>query len=52
MRTRWIPTIVALAAFAGGVAPALAQQGGWLTDYAAAKAEARKTGKPLMIVFR
>jgi len=26
--------------------------GGWHTDYAIAQAEARKTGKPLMIVFR
>lgn len=25
---------------------------GWLTDYAAAKAEAQRTGQPLMVVFR
>jgi serine protease Do len=25
---------------------------GWLTDYAAAKAEAKRTGKPLFVVFR
>jgi hypothetical protein len=25
---------------------------GWLADYAAAKAEARRTGKPIMLVFR
>lgn len=25
---------------------------GWHTDYAAAQAEAKKTGKPLMLVFR
>ena len=27
-------------------------QKGWLTDLDAAKAQARKTGKPLMVVFR
>jgi ABC-type Fe3+ transport system substrate-binding protein len=41
--------------------PAFAQRGGrgedgsaygWYSDYAAAKAEAKKTGKPLMVVFR
>jgi len=25
---------------------------GWHTDYAAAKAEAKRTGKPLFLVFR
>ena len=25
---------------------------GWFTSYAAARAEARRTGKPLMVVFR
>lgn len=25
---------------------------GWHTDYAAARAEARRTGKPLLVVFR
>jgi hypothetical protein len=25
---------------------------GWRTDYAAARAEARRTGKPLLVVFR
>lgn len=25
---------------------------GWLTDYDAAKAEARRTGKPIFLVFR
>ena len=38
-------------------APAVAQRGapkaaGWHTDYAAARAEARRTGKPLFVVFR
>ena len=38
-------------------APALAQRGnpkatGWHTDYAAARAEARRTGKPLFVTFR
>jgi hypothetical protein len=25
---------------------------GWYTDYIAAKAEAKRTGKPMMLVFR
>ena len=25
---------------------------GWHTDYAAARAEARRTGKPILLVFR
>ncbi len=25
---------------------------GWQTDYAAARAEARRTGKPILLVFR
>jgi hypothetical protein len=29
-----------------------AAQFGWLNDYAAARTEARKTGKPIMLVFR
>jgi opacity protein-like surface antigen len=29
-----------------------AAQFGWLTDYAAARAEAKRTGKPLFLVFR
>ena len=37
--------------------PALAQRkapqaAGWHTDYAAARAEARRSGKPLFVVFR
>jgi hypothetical protein len=30
----------------------LAQKHGWLTDYQAARAVARRDGKPLMVVFR
>ena len=38
-------------------APAFAQRvnpkaTGWYTDYAAARAEARRTGKPLFVAFR
>jgi hypothetical protein len=29
-----------------------ARQAGWLTDYAAARALARSSGKPLFLVFR
>ena len=28
------------------------KNGAWLDDYAAAKAESRKTGKPIFLVFR
>lgn len=28
------------------------QDYGWLTDYAAGKAQAAKTGKPMLLVFR
>lgn len=28
------------------------KQFGWHTDYAAAKAEAKRTGRPIMLVFR
>ena len=36
-------------------APAFGQKGkatGWHTDYAAARAEAKRTGKPLFVVLR
>lgn len=51
------PALAALAAVALLPTAAPAQdvnpkQHGWLTDYAAAKAEARRTGKPIMLVFR
>lgn len=40
----------------GGVAEAApkpdAAKFGWHTNYAAAKAEAKRTGKPMMLVFR
>jgi hypothetical protein len=29
-----------------------AARNGWSTDYAASKAEAKRTGKPIMLVFR
>lgn len=29
-----------------------AKQAGWLTDYQAARAAARRSGKPLFVVFR
>jgi len=38
-------------------APVFAQKGspkatGWYTNYAAARAEAKRTGKPMFVVFR
>jgi len=29
-----------------------ARKFGWYTDYAAGKAEAKRTGKPMLVVFR
>lgn len=46
---------LALAALVGAAQPpvaAIARAKGWRTDYAAARAEARKAGKPLLVVFR
>ena len=42
-----------LAGLLGLTAPAAAPaKGDWLLDYAAARAVARQTGKPLLVVFR
>jgi hypothetical protein len=32
--------------------PADVKRGGWYTDYNQAKAEAKRTGKPMLVVFR
>jgi hypothetical protein len=42
------------AILAGNLAPAKPDAGryGWLTSYPAALAEARRTGKPIFLVFR
>jgi hypothetical protein len=41
--------LIAAPAFAQKVNP---KSTGWHTDYAAARAEARRTGKPLFVAFR
>ena len=41
--------LVAAPAFAQRVNP---KATGWYSDYAAAKAEAKRTGKPLFVAFR
>jgi hypothetical protein len=46
-----LPLLLSVAALAGSAKPD-PKQHGWHTDYAAAKAEAKKTGKPMMLVFR
>ena len=46
-----LPLFTALAALSITAKPD-PKQHGWFTDYAAAKAEAKKTGKPMMLVFR
>ena len=54
---RFLVTVGVLLASAGAAlsqspASKLVPQKGWLTDLEAAKAQAKKTGKPLMVVFR
>jgi hypothetical protein len=44
-----VSLILAAPAFAQRVTP---KATGWHTDYAAARAEARRTGKPLFVAFR
>ena len=44
-----IVLVLASPAFAQRKAPSAT---GWHTDYAAARAEAKRTGKPLFVVFR
>lgn len=44
-------TLICLPSIAAA-APPDARKLGWHTDYAAARAEARTTGKPIMLVFR
>jgi hypothetical protein len=44
--------LTATLAQAQSAATKMAAQKGWLTDLDAARALARKTGKPLMVVFR
>ena len=46
-----LPLLVGLAALAPAAKPD-PKQYGWFIDYPAALAEAKKTGKPLMLVFR
>ena len=50
----WMGWLVGLAVLAGsgGVACSSQPKPPWTGDYAAAKAEARQTGKPLLVVFR
>lgn len=45
------PVLALAAALAASDKPDPAKFG-WHSDYAAAKAEAKKTGKPIMLVFR
>jgi hypothetical protein len=48
-----IAVITTNPAFAqNSAASKIAPQKGWLNDFNAAKAQAQKTGKPMMVVFR
>jgi hypothetical protein len=55
---RWgvFASMVSLCLAAGGTAQSpvskLAQAKGWYLDYATARAEAQRSGKPLLVVFR
>lgn len=57
MKTHWYLAVLALA-LSGGAAMAqspatkIAPMKGWLNDLNAAKTQAVKTGKPMMVVFR
>lgn len=46
-----LPLLAALALSAPADKPDPAKHG-WFTDYTAAEAEAKRTGKPIMLVFR
>jgi hypothetical protein len=46
-----LPLLAAIVALAPAAKPDPARHG-WFTDYAAAQAEAKKTGKPMLLVFR
>jgi hypothetical protein len=54
MRFRIAFPAVALAAFVAGATAAEPnpRNFGWLPDLAAGKAEAKRTGKPMLVVFR
>ena len=53
-----MPRLILLGAALLSAAPALAQtkpdarKHGWLESYSAGKAEAQRSGKPLLVVFR
>ena len=50
MRTAFVVSLlIAAPAFAQKVNP---KATGWYSDYAAARAEAKRTGKPLFVAFR
>ena len=49
---RWLIAVLGVLAFGGNIAYSSQPKPPWTGDYAAAKAEARRTGKPLLVVFR
>ena len=50
--TRSLFALLALPALAAAAPKVDPAKFGWFTDYGAAKAEAKKTGKPIFLVFR
>jgi hypothetical protein len=47
-----LPTLLVVAGTSIAAPKPDAAKFGWHADYSAAKAEARRTGKPMMLVFR
>lgn len=45
-------SLILLSGMLAAVEPGELKKYGWHTDYASARAEARRTSKPLMVVFR
>lgn len=51
-RTLALTALLMLAGSAFAASGLDAARHGWFTDYAKAKAEAKRTGKPILLVFR
>ncbi len=52
MRGGWVVSLVGLSLLASSSVAAQPRGETWLSDYAAARALARSSGKPLLVVFR
>ncbi len=53
MRFTWVlASLLLLTSLSADAAKVDPTKYGWFTDYAQAKAEAKRTGKPMLLVFR